>query len=247
MNNGNSLAEHVAEEWKAAFIDAGFDEGAVAIWALDQAPPEGKSSAVAQWFMPHLSLDPPHGLSEKELEEAESKESAYKHRVIVYLRYPSFHELSPSAARAFLGAAFRHELEHAKQHERWGNELFFMDSGLIDPALWARAGQLPGGAEIYNLKPMELDANAASARYLREHHPDTVTEILQSEHGGFARCLTAPQNLDTLLVRTVSFLYLFRDEAVALADPLAVSAHLRLYEEAAAELWDELERSSGLG
>lgn len=246
MNKGN-VAEHVAEEWKAAFTDAGFDEGAVAVWALDQAPPEGKSSAVAQWFMPYLSLDPPHGLTKRELKEAESKELARKHRVIVYLRYPSFHELSPSAARAFLGAAFRHELEHARQHERWGNELFFMDSGLIDPALWATVGQLPGGAEIYNLKPMELDANAASARYLHERHPDAVAEILHSEYGSFARCLTAPQDLDTLMVRTVSFFYLFRDEAVALADPLAVSAHLRLYEETAAELWDKLERSSGLG
>jgi len=246
MNNGDGVAEHVAEEWKAAVTDAGFDEEAVAIWALEQAPPEGKSGSVAQWFIPHVSLDPPHGLSEEELGEAESEE-AHKHRVIVYLRYPAFHELSPSAARAFLGAVLRHELEHAKQHERWGNELFFMDSALIDPALSARVGQLPGGAQLYNLKPMELDANAASARYLREHHPDAVAEILESEHGGFARCLTAPQDLDTLLVRTVSFLYLFRGEAVALADPLAVPAHLRLYEEAAAELWDELERSAGLG
>lgn len=245
MNDRPDLLAHVHREWTAAAAHAGFGERAIALWALDRVPPEGKTGAVAQWFLPLLELCPPHGLSAEELEEAESAGTSHKHRVIIYLRHPAFDELSPPATEAFLGAVLRHELEHARQHERWGNELFFLDNALVDPVLWARVGRLPGGPQIYNLKPMELDANAASAEYLRDRYPNAVAEILESDHGNCARCLTGPQQLDTLLVRTVAFLYLFRDEAMALADPSSVSSHLRLYEEAAAEAWEELERICG--
>ena len=65
-----------------------------------------------------------------------------------------------------------------------------MDGVVVDHILRLKARGLPGGTLLYNLKPVEQDANAASAVYLRERHPDAVEAILRHpDLGQLARSL----------------------------------------------------------
>jgi hypothetical protein len=151
-------------------------------------------------------------------------------------------DLGPTRV-AVVGAMLGHELEHARQQEAVGNDAFDIDDQFLDRAIRLRVGGLPGGTELYNLKPMELDANAAAAMYLRKCHPGHVDAILDGPFAGLARSLTPPEDPATLLTRTVACLFLFRDvcERDVEGRDIKFAQFLRPYDKKASELWEALD------
>lgn len=136
-----------------------------------------------------------------------------KHRIAIY------EDVDPadSTAVAIMAAKLRHEVRHA-----CGQHLFDLDDLAQCLASW-KVGDLPGGAALYHHKPIELDANAASASFLRQHYPDEVGAILDGGDGVLARSKTPPGDLLDLPAKTVAFMFGLREVA---EDPTRSSSGL---------------------
>jgi hypothetical protein len=77
---------------------------------------------------------------------------------------------------------------------------------------------LPRGRIFTNLIPLEQDANAASAMFLRRRWPDAVAVLLEDDGDApLARSLTPPGSHETLVTRLIAFLYLYEDLCATLA------------------------------
>jgi len=75
-----------------------------------------------------------------------------------------------------------------------------------------KVGGLAGRARLYNLNPVELDANAAAARFAwRRYGDDEARARLASEDGALFRSLTGPAPIETLPRRLLCFLGQFPD------------------------------------
>lgn len=142
------------------------------------------------------------------LNEANLSEHRHKHRIAIY---EDIDEDDPLAV-AVMAAKLRHEVRHGEQREVCGNRLFALDE-LADMLVGWKVGGLPGGAALYHLKPVESDANAASARYLRTCHGDVVDELLDGPDGVLARSNTLPGELEDLPSKTVAFMFTMREIA----------------------------------
>jgi hypothetical protein len=118
-----------------------------------------------------------------------------------------------------LAALARHELEHARQWQRHGNGLFAMHE-VTKPALWDKTDTLPfAGILINNVAPIELDANAAAARFAWDRHGEAVQDLIdaKTEHEVLFRYRGGPEPLETLPERTVRFAHLFRERCERIA------------------------------
>jgi len=143
------------------------------------------------------------------LAEANSDAVIGKQRIAIYT---DFDEADP-VELAIVGAKLRHELRHAEQRlSPVAAELFSL-AEFADEIASRRVGGLPGGALIYNLMPIELDANAAAADFLAAHHPAAVTDILDGEDAALARSNTPPEAIIDLPAKTVAFMFVFREIA----------------------------------
>jgi len=173
------------------------------------------------------------------LVEANEHEHRAKHRVAVFEDV----DWSDPVKVAVLTATLRHEIEHVRQRMVCGRELFDVDE-YADNAIEHATGRLPGA--LYNLKPIEQDADAAAGTLLRQHFDEgIVAAVLASSDGKLVRWLTPPRPLDTLLPRTVCFIYLFVDvvERVSRKEN-GISFDLRLdaVSKDAGDLWRHLIR-----
>jgi hypothetical protein len=231
----------VAALWDSVAEAAGFSPDDVAYWISEETPEEIRDR-VAMYFLPGPDPDPPFAFTQTQLEEATSDEMAERHRIIVHVDYELPENLGPEATEAFLAAVLRHELEHARQAQApGGRQALEVDQNLVDPVLSKKAGGIKGGARYYNMKPSELDANAAASVYVRSHFPEAVPALLETEIGEMLRSHTEPEDPGTLLRRTVCFLFQFKAIAETLSAPLPASAHLRIYGGSEAEgLWKRL-------
>jgi hypothetical protein len=150
---------------------------------------------------------------------------------------------------AVLAGRLRHELEHARQHRAHGQRLFDLQALLID-VVALRFGGRPGGADVYNLMPLEHDANAAAARYVARRHGDEAETLLAAGYraSGLFRSLTGPEAVETLPARTVSFAYLYVDlcERYAAGRDTSFGELLDGSWPGAGDLWERL-RKLGLG
>ncbi|HKO17421.1 MAG TPA: hypothetical protein VJU82_00895 [Acidobacteriaceae bacterium] len=214
----------------------------VAYWISDETPSTIRDRA-AMYFLPGPDPDPPHALSETQLEEATDDQMATRHRIVIHIDYELPEYFDSAAVEAFFAAVVRHELEHARQAEAPDGRLALeVDQNLVDPLLFRRAGGIKGGAEYYNMKPSEMDANAAASVYVRSRFPDQVPILLEADVcGAMLRSNTEPEDPASLLRRNVCFLFQFRSIAEALSAPLPVASHLELYGGAdAAAIWSHL-------
>ncbi len=143
------------------------------------------------------------------LEEANFPEIINKQRIAIY---SDFDEDDP-VELAILGGKLRHEIRHAEQRlSTCGGELFALVE-LAEEIARVKVGGLPKGARIYNLMPVELDANAAAACFLRAHHGTVVDDILRGEDAALARSNTPPEAIADLPAKTVAFMFIFREIA----------------------------------
>lgn len=236
-----ALRDFIAVEWPRVVADAGFDPKDVAYWISEDTPRKIRDRA-AMYFLPGRDPDPPFAFSKEQFAEATSPPFYDRHRIIIHLDYFFPEEMSQAATEGFFAAVMRHELEHARQADApSGRAALEMDQGLVDDVLFRKAGRIKGGAAIYNCKPIEMDANAAAAVYARKHHPSAVDELLGSDAGSFVRSNTGPESLDSLLLRTVCFLFQFRSIADELSEGHPFEGRLRLFGgDEAADLWVHL-------
>ncbi len=130
-----------------------------------------------------------------------------RHRIAAWL----------DTATPVLGARLRHELEHARQVEALGNRIFDLND-LVLNVLWVKLEGLPGGGQLYNSIPIEVDANAAAARFAFARYGDEVTREMADpnndsgfKNGVLFRSLTPAAPIQTLPHRMLAFLFQFAD------------------------------------
>jgi hypothetical protein len=216
----------VYDEWDRVLGAAGFSAEEVAYWTSDETPEEIKDRA-AMYFLPGPDPDPPFAFTDEQLAEATSDEMSERHRIMVHLDYRLPDGLGPDGVRAYYAAVLRHELEHARQAEApQGRAALEVDQGIVDPVLRKKAGGIKGGAEYHNMKPSEMDANAAASVYVRKYHSEAVPALLDSNIGQMVRSHTEPEDPATLLRRTLCFLVQLRAVAEGWAEPLSIAGYL---------------------
>ena len=119
-----------------------------------------------------------------------------------------------------------------------------MDGVIVNEVLHLKAGGLFGSPVLDTLKPAEQDANAAAAVYLKQHHPEAVDTILRHPNlSQLARSNVGPEDMDTLLKRTICFLYLYRDVCAEWANHNGFSFDGMLWKQSkrAAQIWRGLD------
>jgi len=133
-------------------------------------------------------------------------------------------------------------LRHAEQRAVCGDTLFDLDELAEQLVAW-KIGGLPRAAALYHLKPIELDANAASAMFLRRCYPSHVASVLESDDSVLARSNTPPGPLVDLPAKTVAFMFCLREVAEDSArspSGLSFRNRLRIVGQEWAHLWDHI-------
>jgi hypothetical protein len=196
------LIAAIRPEWEAARADAGFAEADVRLYPFPGA--QSADGSHAYYFVPGQDLVQSEKFPDElggQLQDA--NEHRDSHRIAIWVEAPT----------VALGAKLRHELEHARQFAAHGKPLFNLND-LVLATLAERVGGLPGGGVLYNLNPMEVDANAASARFAWVRYGEDVCRehcAENSEYGALFRSLTPAAPLESLPLRMLTFLFEFAD------------------------------------
>jgi hypothetical protein len=106
-----------------------------------------------------------------------------------------------------IAALIRHELEHARQRDAHGQRLMEL-YGIAENVLSERVGGLTGGGFLYQTIPVEMDANAAAATFVRARYGAVRIDELLSENDKTSaafRSLVGPPPLDTLPDRMIRY------------------------------------------
>lgn len=228
----------IQEAWDQAVASSGLHAAGVHLLPVPGAAVQGTNKAACYPRDKVLVDDPDDLLHGPMLAEANLPQIRPMHRIAIY---EDVDEDDPVAI-AILAATLRHELRHAEQHETCGEALRPLDE-LADCVVSWKVGGLSGSGLLYNFKPTELDANGASAMFLRRHYPDEVEVILEGEDSALARSNTPPGSLLDLPAKTVAFLFSFREVA---EDPartpsgLGFRQRLGYIQPQWAELWDSM-------
>lgn len=222
--------------WDKAVASSGLDPAQLHLLPVPGAAVQGTNKAACYPQDKVLVDDPDDLLHGEMLVEANLPENRPKHRIAIY---EDVDESDPVAV-AIMAGTLRHELRHAEQHEVCAEALRQLDE-LADCIVSWKVGGLPGSALLYNFKPTEVDANAASAMFLREFYLDQVEAILDGDDAALARSNTPPGELLDLPAKTVGFLFGFREvaeDSARASSGLNFAWRLRLIQPQWAELWD---------
>jgi hypothetical protein len=108
-----------------------------------------------------------------------------------------------------IAATLRHELEHTIQHEGQGRVLQRLHDEAFD-VLCRIAGGLPGSNLLYNMIPMEQDANAAAAVFVRSLFGDARIDALVAsgdKHSAMFQSREGPQRVASMRERMENFVH----------------------------------------
>jgi hypothetical protein len=241
-NDRVSVSSHtesfIEKLWNTALCDSTFPGSSVHLLPVPGAGVTGHNKAAC--YPPYIELvdEPSDLLHDAMLAEANLPEHRGKHRVAIY------EDVDPedATATATMAGVLRHELRHAEQREACGGVLFALDE-LADQIISWKMGGLPNTASLYRLKPVEVDANAASALFLRKHYADQVEAILDNDDGPLARSHTPPGSLHDLPAKTVAFMFGFcevAEDPTRSADWMDFRARLDRIGPQCGRLWDAL-------
>jgi hypothetical protein len=236
-----ALEPEIEEIWIAATADAGLDVDQCLLYLLDGRESE---SGYSGWHF-HAGLhiyEAEHFGAEVNglLEEMNSEECIDATRIIVW----------SNRTVEGIAALIRHELEHAVQNAAHGlrvEELYHLAMQVI----LVRVGGVPGGGLFYATIPNELDANAASAAFVRERYgEERIRELLDAgdaDSGAF-RSLVGPAPVEMLPERLLAFFMLHRDlcEAYAEQQGFEFPQLLDLRWHGAGEVWRQLVDEDGV-
>jgi hypothetical protein len=167
---------------------------------LDGEPIGGPAEAWGCWLPPgeNASRSGLFPLSPAQVKKANDPRVKDTYRVFVYT----------GGEEALVYGFARHELEHVCQFQDFPGSL---ELSLCVVASFARVlPPLPGSGRIYNLAPIELDANAAARLAIALRYPARLVSLSEGIHSALAAGTHVPDR-DTLFFRTFCFAYLFHD------------------------------------
>jgi hypothetical protein len=173
----------MADAWNAALNHANVPADEFHLLPVPGAPAPGGNKAACYPPRRRLWDEEDDLLRGPILDEANLPEHRNKHRVAIYA------DVNPAdpVALAILGATLRHEIRHGEQRIACGQSLFELTE-LLDYLLDWKLRDLRGGV-FYQFKPVELDANAAAASFLRASFPGEIEGVLDTDDAP-ARAIT---------------------------------------------------------
>jgi hypothetical protein len=184
--------------WRAALAHAGVDP-VEAMLLLFPGDTFANGDSAKLWHRGAVIADPDAvGTLGQQVDEANQAGNINRWRVGVRTGRPF----------ESIGGLLRHELEHSRQFDSLGSDLQCLHDRAVE-VLNTFARGLPGGASLYNRIPMEADANAASAVFVRARFGEPHIEALVKgghEDAALFRATTPPQQIDTLRDRMVEFI-----------------------------------------
>jgi hypothetical protein len=199
-------------EWLAALEDAGFEVEQVRLYPFPGE--ESANGARAYYFTPGQEIFYDSEFPDEQggqIEDANRHRD--RHRIAVWT----------DGRTEVLGAKLRHELEHARAVEIFGNQIFDLNR-LVLEVLSVKLEGLKGGNLFYHANPLEVDANAAAARFAWGRYGDETARGLADpeteegfKQGALFRSLTPPGPVETLPGRMLAFLFQFHDLCELLA------------------------------
>lgn len=197
------LEPGISEIWVEALADAQFDPEDALLFVFEGPGPGGLHGYCLQRSRTIIST-PEVPQLDALLEQLNAEACIHAIKVLLWNGERGVEELA---------AVVRHELEHARQFDAHADRLIQLH-GVVQCVLAERVGSLPGGALLYTTMPMELDANAASARFVtRLYGEDRVLELLHDPgvDGAALRSHVEPAQLETLPERMLMFLAIHSD------------------------------------
>jgi hypothetical protein len=206
----HSLPPAIEALWLAALADAAIDPHEALLFVLDGD--KDSNDFGGRHFHRHLQIYPEAEAIEIHplLDELNDDECIDSHRIVVFTQ----------RTIEGVGALIRHELEHARQQDVHGPRLMKLYGIAVD-VISQRVHGLPGGAFLYQVIPLEMDANAAAATFVRGHFGTArIDELLRAGDGdGSAfRSLVSPPPIDGLPERMVRFFATMPDLCDRLAE-----------------------------
>jgi hypothetical protein len=191
------LPHDIEEVWLAALADAQIDADDALLYLLDGE--QGSNGYGARYLHRHLHIYPEGEAEEIHplLDEMNDGACIDAYRIVV------FRDRNIEG----IAALIRHELEHARQRDVHGQPLMEL-SGIAENVISERVGGLKGGAFLYQTIPVEMDANAAAASFVRARYgADRIDELLRAGDKDSAafRSLVGPPPLETLPDRMIRY------------------------------------------
>jgi hypothetical protein len=207
--------DFIVREWEAALADAGVSPRDYHLITCPGAIVQGYPKAVC--YEPGGKRVADGFLYGAQLDEANAARNINRHRIAVFEDVDSDDALE----LALLAGMLRHEIQHGIQRELCPDAFALQE--ITEHVITCKVGEdATAQAAYHNFAPMEDDCNAAASMFLRGRHPMAVPQILESRDAALARSWVPPGRSETLVVRTVAFLYLFSDVC---EDPGLLGAH----------------------
>jgi hypothetical protein len=209
MSVSEDAEDFIVALWHDALADAGVDDGdvhlVVCAGAAGPGPTTGASYNRGDALPGSLDADGIVVTPEK-LAEAHAPQNRSRYRVAV------LEDVDPDDPEqvAFLAAVMRHELEHCKQWQAGSeaSKLYGLVTQVIDHVA---DGDQELAGRLFNMQPIEADANAASSEYLRRKYPDAIAALAAGDNHFLADQIEPPGRPEDLVERTVIFLHSHAD------------------------------------
>jgi hypothetical protein len=220
--------------WKDAVADAGAMAVGVRLYPTNAPVPAGATSAA---FVARNVVIDRTVLTDAQVQDADLHTD--RPRIVLHVDAP----------REALIAKLRHELEHVMQWEYGGGEHLFLAYQACNAGVETFIGtDRRGSGVVYNMMPLEADANGAASRFMRTRLGDAVADRLaDTAEGVLFRRQVRPPSLATAGVRTVCFAVLGATRVEEWLAPFPGGPRGLLDRVAGdPELWDTLRRDGEL-
>jgi hypothetical protein len=186
--------------WAAAKEDAGLAETTVHLYPFSEAPADDGYTAMF-WdpgSFPFGKDGPP--LTDNQRKHALAHLADYQIAIHIDLPVTAF------------GAKVRHELEHVSQSLRWGRTPFELQRAII--VLQSRLFEhRRGTGHLFNVVPVEHDANRAAATFARRYFGEEAADaLLDTDEAVLLRPGVTPEPIDTLGERMLAFASVYAPE-----------------------------------
>jgi hypothetical protein len=185
------MATSIERLWHAAREDAGYSATEARCYPFGGRPPG--TCHWATYFQPGNAIYRTSCYPLTPGQVTDSAQYGNAHRVTIF-----------AGARAQeVEALLRHELEHARQRDAYGD--MFSIYEMILETLFNQFGGEAGVGVLYNLVPMEQDANAAAAALMYDTESPIPPAVLDGEHGVLFRHPSGPPPMPSLGPRMLAF------------------------------------------
>jgi hypothetical protein len=245
MSHSQDAEPFVVAEWRAALHDAGVDEDDFHLITCPGSAVTGHAKAASFDKGVVLNGDAEEGgivVQAERLAEANAPGTLWRHRVAVYedLDEDDVVEL------AYLAGVLRHEIEHGRQRDAARDAFALYD--LVDVVCSSAAdGDIERYHDLINGQPLEVDGHAAASAHVRARYPEAVPELLGGPDKYLVEQSSPPADPETLLDRTIEYLWQFRETCneparLPAGKTFCVILDSRLPDTCAGDRWRELER-----